>query len=136
MSMTDPIADMLAAIKNGQMANKPSIIIPASKVKKSILEVLKNEGYINGYSDAEVVKKKISAKPGIKIDLRYFEGQPVIKNIKRMSTPGRRVYASVKDMPKIYNGLGVIVVSTSKGMMSDFDARQQKIGGELVCSIF
>ena len=132
MSMTDPLANMLAAINNGQMATKPYATVPASKLKKSVLEVLEAEGYIRGFSETQ----DINEKPVLKIELKYFEGEPVIKKIKKISKPGRRVYAQVGKLPKVYNGLGTIVVSTSKGVMSDFDARQQKIGGELLCSVF
>lgn len=132
MSMTDPIANMLAAIKNAQAALKPYTIVPASKARKAVLQVLNDEGYINGFSDA----KDENGHPVIKIDLKYFEGKGVINRLKKISTPGRRVYASVSKFPKVYNGLGIIVVSTSKGVMSDFDARQQNIGGELICSVF
>lgn len=132
MSMSDPLANMLAAINNGQMANKPSALVPASKLKKNVLEVLKNEGYIRGYEETE----DESGKPALRIELKYFEGEAVIKRIKKISKPGRRVYASLDKLPKVYNGLGVIVVSTSQGVMSDYDARQKKIGGELLCSVF
>ncbi|PIR34125.1 MAG: 30S ribosomal protein S8 [Alphaproteobacteria bacterium CG11_big_fil_rev_8_21_14_0_20_44_7] len=132
MSMSDPLANMLAAIRNGQQANKSSIIVPASKLKKSVLKVLEEEGYIRGFADAETK----DAKPGLKIELKYFEGVPVIKSMQKLSKPGRRVYASVGKFPKVYNGLGIIVVSTSKGVMCDYEARQQKVGGELLCSVF
>jgi len=130
--MSDPLANMLAAIRNGQQANKSSIIVPASKLKKSVLKVLEEEGYIRGFADAETK----DAKPGLKIELKYFEGVPVIKSMQKLSKPGRRVYASVGKFPKVYNGLGIIVVSTSKGVMCDYEARQQKVGGELLCSVF
>lgn len=132
MSMTDPLANMLAAINNGQMANKPFATVPASKLKKSVLDVLENEGYIRGSSPAE----DKNGKPTLKIELKYHEGDAVIQKIKKISKPGRRVYASIDKLPKIYNGLGIIIVSTSKGVMSDYDARVQKIGGELLCSVF
>lgn len=132
MSMTDPLANMLAAINNGQMAEKPYATVPASKLKKSVLQVLEAEGYIRGFAEA----KDINEKPVLKIELKYFEGEAVIKKIKKLSKPGRRVYAQVGKLPKVYNGLGTIIISTSKGVMTDFDARQQKIGGELLCSVF
>ena len=132
MSMTDPIANMIASLKNGQMATKASINIPASKLKKSILAVLLSEGYIASFEDA----KDENGHPIFKVGLKYHEGQPVIRTISRVSRPGRRVYAAVGKMPKVHNGLGVIIVSTSKGVMSDFDARQANIGGELLCSVF
>jgi small subunit ribosomal protein S8 len=130
--MTDPIANMIAAIKNAQMVLKPSTVVPASKMKKALLKVLVDEGYIAGYEDTKCAK----GHPAIKITLKYFEGEAVIKQIKRISKPGRRVYAQLDKMPKVFNGLGIIVVSTSKGIMTEFDARQQKIGGELLCSVF
>jgi small subunit ribosomal protein S8 len=132
MSMSDPLANMLAAIKNGQMANKTAITVPASKLKKAVLRVLSNEGYIRNFE--ETADKE--GKPAIKIELKYFEGKPVIKALKRISSPGRRIYTKFDNMPRIYNGLGVVVVSTSKGVISDFEARQQKIGGELLCSVY
>ena len=132
MSMTDPIANMIASIKNGQMAHKASISVPSSKLKKSVLAVLLQEGYIASTEDA----KDENGHPVITIGLKYHEGQPVIRTISRVSKPGRRVYAAVGKMPKVHNGLGVIIVSTSKGVMSDFDARQANIGGELLCSVF
>ena len=132
MSMTDPIANMLAAIKNGQAALKTSTVVPASKARKAVLQVLQEEGYINGFSEV----KNEQGHPALKIELKYFEGRGVINKLQKISTPGRRVYASVGKFPKIYNGLGIIVVSTSKGVMSDFTARQQNVGGELLCSVF
>lgn len=132
MSMTDPIANMLAAIKNAQQATKPYTTVPASKARKAVLQVLSDEGYINGFSDA----KDENGHPVIKVDLKYFEGKGVINKMRKISTPGRRVYCQVGKFPKVYNGLGVIIVSTSKGVMSDFDARQQNVGGELLCSVF
>ena len=132
MSMTDPIANMLAAIKNAQQVLKPHTVVPASKARKAVLKVLNDEGYINGFSDA----KNEDGHPVIKIELKYYEGRGVINKVKKISTPGRRVYARVGKFPKVYNGLGIIVVSTSKGVMSDFEARQQNIGGELLCSVF
>lgn len=129
--LTDPLGNMIAAIKNGQLAHKPFVTVPASKLKKSVLQVLQGEGYIENFE--EVIQEK---KPTLKIGLKYFEGEAVIKNFKRISKPGRRVYAQIGNLPKMYNGLGVVIVSTSKGVMSDFDARQQKIGGELLCSVF
>lgn len=130
--MTDPIANMIAALKNGQLAEKSSISVPSSKLKKSILKVLADEGYVANFEDA----KDENGHPVIKINLKYHEGQPVIRQIKRISKPGRRVYAQIGKMPNVHNGLGIIIVSTSKGVMSDFDARQAKIGGELLCSVF
>ena len=132
MSMSDPLANMLAAIRNGQMATKSAITVPASKLKKAVLKVLQEEGYIRNFEDIVDAHNK----PAIRIELKYFEGEAVIKKMKRISTPGRRVYAQFTNMPRVYNGLGIVVVSTSKGVISDFEARQQKIGGELLCSIY
>lgn len=132
MALTDPISNMLAAIKNGQLAFKPSVKVPTSKHKKAILQVLAEEGYINSVTDGTDEK----GHPVLEIELKYFEGEPVIKQMKRLSTPGRRVYSNIAKMPKVHNGLGIIVVSTSQGVMSDFDARQKKLGGELLCSVF
>jgi small subunit ribosomal protein S8 len=132
MSLTDPISNMLAAIKNGQLAFKQYVTVPASKHKKAILKVLEDEGYIKSVVDT----KDINGHPSLKIELKYFEGEAVIKQAKRLSTPGRRRYSNVDSLPKVHNGLGIIIVSTSKGVMSDFDARQKKLGGELLCSVF
>lgn len=132
MSMTDPIANMIAGIKNAQLAGKPFATVPASKLKKSVLAVLQQEGYIAAVEEA----KSEEGHPVLKIGLKYHEGEPVIRAIKRLSKPGRRVYVQIGNMPKVHNGLGVIIVSTSKGVMSDFDARQANIGGELLCSVF
>lgn len=132
MSMSDPLANMLAAIRNGQMARKTAITVPASKLKKAVLKVLAEEGYIRNFEEVT----DSNNKPAIKIELKYFEGQPVIKKMQRLSSPGRRVYAQSTSMPRVYNGLGIVVVSTSKGVISDFEARQLKIGGELLCSIY
>jgi small subunit ribosomal protein S8 len=132
MSMTDPIANMLATIRNGQLALKPFVSIPSSKLKKSILAVLLEEGYIVSIDDA----KDEDGHPVLKVGLKYHDGEAVIRQIKRISKPGRRVYVQLDNMPKVHNGLGVIIVSTSKGVMSDFAARQANIGGELLCSVF
>jgi small subunit ribosomal protein S8 len=130
--MSDPLANMLAAIRNGAMANKTAITVPASKLKKAVLKVLLDEGYIRNFEDIVDAHNK----PAIRIELKYFEGKAVINKMKRISTPGRRVYAQFSNMPRVYNGLGIVVVSTSKGVISDFEARQQKIGGELLCSVY
>ncbi len=132
MALSDPISNMLAAIRNGQLAYKSSISVPASKHKKAILRVLEEEGYIKSVTDG----KDENGHPVINVELKYFEGEPVIKKMRRLSTPGRRVYSNIAKLPKVHNGLGIIVVSTSQGVMSDFDARQKKLGGELICSVF
>jgi small subunit ribosomal protein S8 len=128
--MTDPIADMITRIRNAQKAEKLSVLIPASKTKKAILEVMKDEGYITDYSDAE-----LGGKPAMKVELKYFEGQPVIDEITRASKPGRRQYSGRDDMPKVSGGLGVAIVSTSKGIMTDRSAREAGVGGEILCYV-
>lgn len=127
--MTDPIADMLTRIRNAQMSNKISVTMPSSKLKKAIAEVMKEEGFIADYSvNAE-------AKPEITIDLKYFEGRPVIANLKRVSRPGLRIFKSKDELPKVLNGLGVAIISTSKGVMTDRAARAAGHGGEVICTI-
>lgn len=132
MSMSDPLGDMLARIRNAQMRNKANVNTPASKLRGWVLDVLKSEGYIRGY---ESVTNK-DGKPEIQVSLKYFDGVPVIRELKRVSTPGRRVYASVKDIPYVRQGLGVAIVSTPKGVMSDVQARATNVGGEVLCTVF
>lgn len=130
MSMTDPIADMLTRIRNGQKARKVSVSMPSSTAKVAVAIVLKDEGYITGYStDADGVKSELS------IELKYFEGTPVIENVQRVSKPGLRVYRGTEELPKVLGGLGVAIISTSAGVMSDRQARKQGIGGEVLCVI-
>jgi small subunit ribosomal protein S8 len=132
MSMTDPLGDMLTRIRNGQRANKSVITAPASLLRQNVLEVLMREGYIRGY-------KRVNVREGVdelKIELKYHEGRPVISEIRRVSTPGRRVYSKVKDLPKVYNGLGISVISTPSGVMSDHEARVANVGGEVLCQVF
>ena len=132
MSMTDPIADMLTRIRNGQQARKESIQSPASKIRANVLEVLLREGYIRGFSREEI-------RPGVaelKIELKYVDGEPVIREITRVSKPGRRIYSRVADLPRIYNGLGIAILSTPRGVMSDNEARAANIGGEIICRVF
>jgi small subunit ribosomal protein S8 len=131
MSMTDPLADMLTRIRNGQQAKLFTIMSPFSKIRQGVLEVLKSEGYIRNY---EVLQD--GNKSELKIELKYFEGQPVIKKIEKVSKPGRRVYSKIDELKKVLNGLGVSILSTPKGVMSDHDARQQNIGGEVLCYVF
>ena len=131
MSLSDPIGDMLARIKNSQMRNHKKVKIPSSKFKIKIAEVLKNEGYIIDYKTVDVDKK-----PDLEIDLKYSYGNPVISSIERVSKPGRRIFSSSESLPKINNGLGIAIVSTPKGVMTDIDARKQKIGGEIICKVF
>ena len=130
MSMTDPIADMLTRIRNGQTARKESVSIPASKLKLAIVKVLEQEGYINGFSTSEDGPKK-----SISVNLKYFRDEPVIERIHRVSRPGLRVYSSVDDLPKVRAGLGIAIISTSSGVMSDRQARAQKMGGEVLCFV-
>tara|TARA_B100000686_G_scaffold334692_1_gene402286 strand:+ start:5991 stop:6389 length:399 start_codon:yes stop_codon:yes gene_type:complete len=132
MTMTDPLGDMLTRIRNGHTAKKSVVECPKSKLRAAVLEVLKKEGYIRGFE----FKKNKEGKEVILIELKYFEGKPAIKEIKRASKPGLRVYCSKKDMPLYYGGLGISIVSTSKGLMSDHEARNANIGGEILCSVF
>lgn len=132
MSMTDPLGDMLTRIRNGQQAKKSTVMAPASKLRSNVLEVLKREGFIRGYTQEEV-------RPGIKeltIELKYHEGVPVIREISRVSTPGCRVYSKIKDLSRVYNGLGISILSTPRGVMSDAEARGANVGGEVLCKVF
>ena len=131
MSLSDPIGDMLARIKNSQIRNQKKVQLPSSKFKIKIAEVLKNEGYI-----IEFQVSNIDNKPDLQIDLKYNSGNPVINSIERISKPGRRIFSSAESLPKINNGLGIAIVSTSKGVMSDIEARKNKIGGEVICKVF
>lgn len=131
MSMTDPVGDMLTRIRNGQKAHKSVVLAPASKLRVRILDVLTREGYIRGYEQTEE-----SGKPVLSIELKYHEGTPVIRTIERVSKPGRRVYSSVTELPRIRNGLGISIVSTPKGVLSDAEARDQNVGGEVLCTVF
>lgn len=132
MSMNDPLGDMLARIRNASMRGKPTVRTPASKIRRWVLDVLKEEGYIRGYED-------VTTEAGhheIEISLKYYDGQPVIRELKRISTPGRRVYSGVKTMPQVRQGLGVAIISTPKGVMSDAQARTANVGGEVLCTVF
>ena len=131
MAMNDPLGDLLSRIRNAQMRNKGSVTSPSSKLRESVLEVLKSEGYIRGYA---VVERDGRAE--IEIELKYFDGEPVIREIERISKPGRRVYTSVRSLPRINNGLGVAIVSTPKGVMADHAARDANVGGEILCTVF
>ena len=132
MAMNDVVSDTLARIKNGQRAMLAQVRCPASRVVEAVLSVLKHEGYIAGF-----VRQNLSkGRDELVIDLKYYEGAPVIRELKRISRPGRRVYMAVGKLPKFHNGLGIAVLSTSKGVMSDFDARQANVGGEVLCSVF
>ena len=130
MSMSDPIADMLTRIRNGQMAGHANVVMPSSKVKVAIAKLLESEGYISAYSINEN-----SGKTELSVDLKYFDGKPVIEMVKRVSRPGLRVYKNKDELPKVIGGLGTAVISTSKGIMTDRDARQAGIGGEVVCYV-
>ena len=132
MSMSDPLGDMLTRIRNAQRAKKSDVVSPASRLRENVLEVLKREGYIEGF-------EKSNVRPGVDelhIKLKYYEGSAVITKIYRVSTPGRRVYSSVKDLPRVYNGLGISIVSTPQGVMSDNAARKANAGGEILCQVF
>ncbi len=131
MSLNDPIGDMIARIKNAQLRNHKKVELPSSKFKVKIADVLKNEGYIIDYKTfSELNKSKLE------ISLKYHYGNPVISSIQRVSKPGRRIFSSAESLPKINNGLGIAIVSTSKGVMTDIEARKQKIGGEIICKVF
>ncbi|MEL0108158.1 MAG: 30S ribosomal protein S8 [Rhodospirillales bacterium] len=132
MSFTDPIGDLLTRIRNGQRARKDSVVAPASRLRLGVLEVLKTEGFIRDYSEYEVR----TGVREIKIELKYHEGDPVIKEISRVSTPGRRVYSKIKDLARFYNGLGIAILSTPRGVMSDAEAREKNVGGEVLCQVF
>ncbi|MDQ7262192.1 30S ribosomal protein S8 [Paracoccus sp. PS-1] len=132
MSMNDPLGDMLTRIRNAQMRGKSTVRTPASKLRAWVLDVLKAEGYIRGYEKVETP----SGHTELEISLKYYEGTPVIRELARVSKPGRRVYASVKEIPLVRNGLGVSIVSTPKGVMSDAAARNANVGGEVLCTVF
>ncbi|MDE2167317.1 MAG: 30S ribosomal protein S8 [Alphaproteobacteria bacterium] len=130
--MTDPLGDLLARIRNAQQARKATVQSPASKIRANVLEVLQREGYIRGFSREEV-------RPGVAeltIELKYVDGEPVIREITRISKPGRRVYSRIADLPRVYNGLGISILSTPKGVMSDNEARAANLGGEVLCRVF
>jgi small subunit ribosomal protein S8 len=132
MALNDPLGDMLARIHNAQMRNRPKVSTPTSKLRVSVLDVLKNEGFIRGYASVE----HASGRNELEIELKYFDGAPVIREIARVSKPGRRVYASVRNLPRVNNGLGVAILSTPKGVMADHDARDANVGGEILCTVF
>jgi small subunit ribosomal protein S8 len=132
MSMNDPLGDLLSRIRNAQMRNKSKVSTPASRLRASVLDVLKSEGFIRGYASVE----HANGRNEIEIELKYFDGAPVIREIARVSKPGRRVYASVKALPRVNNGLGVAILSTPKGVMADHAARDANVGGEVLCTVF
>jgi small subunit ribosomal protein S8 len=130
MALSDPLGDMLTRIRNGQAAQKTTVTSPASRLRVNVLEVLAREGYIRGYNRDEGVKGALS------IELKYHNGTPVIRQLRRVSRPGRRVYSGVKDLPHVYNGLGIAILSTPRGVMSDAEAREAHVGGEVLCTVF
>ena len=132
MSLSDPLGDMLARIKNGQLRTKESVVMPASRFRGNVLDVLHREGYIRGFKKVEIENNKNE----FEIELKYVDGEPVIKNISRVSTPGRRVYSKIKDLQRNFDGLGISILSTSKGVLSDNEARTEKVGGEILCKVF
>ena len=132
MAINDPLGDMLTRIRNAQMGRRPKVVTPASNIRGRVLDVLAEEGYIRGYARVE----QKGTIPTFEIELKYYNGEPAIREIKRVSTPGRRVYSPVRDLPTVANGLGVAILSTPKGVMSDSSAREQNVGGEILCNIF
>ena len=132
MSMTDPLGDMLTRIRNGQQARKGSVVSPNSRLRRNVLEVLKREGYIRGY-ETEEFRDGLNQ---LRVELKYHDGSPVIRHIQRVSKPGRRVYSKIKDLPSVYNGLGISILSTPQGVMSDNEARAANVGGEVICEVF
>jgi small subunit ribosomal protein S8 len=132
MPLNDPLGDMIARINNAQMRKKPKVSTPASRLRERVLEVLKNEGFIRGYSTVE----HKGGRSELEIELKYFDGEPVIRAIARVSKPGRRVYCAVRNLPRVNNGLGVAILSTPKGVMADHDAREANVGGEVLCTVF
>ena len=131
MAVTDPLGDLLTRIRNGQRAKKDSVLSPASKLRVRVLDVLQREGYIRGYSE-----EQMGPAAGVRIELKYFEGQPAIKHVARVSKPGRRVYSGSQELPRVMNGLGITIVSTPRGVLSDTEAREQNVGGEVLAEVF
>ena len=132
MAMSDPLGDMLTRIRNGQMAAKSAIKAPASKLRANVLEVLRREGYIRGFATVDLG----GGKTELSIELKYHNGEPVIRELRRVSKPGRRIYKGVNDLPSVYNGLGIAIVSTPRGVLSDAEARAARVGGEVLCTVF
>ncbi|MGI4730454.1 30S ribosomal protein S8 [uncultured Sphingomonas sp.] len=131
MAVTDPLGDLLTRIRNGQRAKKDSVLSPSSKLKTRVLDVLQREGYIRGYAE-----EQMGPAAGVRIELKYFEGQPAIKHVARVSRPGRRVYSGSQELPRVMNGLGITIVSTPRGVLSDAEAREQNVGGEVLAEVF
>ena len=132
MQVNDPVGDLIARINNAQMRKKPKVSTPGSRLRVSVLDVLRNEGYIRGYAQVD----HSDGRSELEIELKYFDGEPVIREINRISKPGRRVYVAVRNLPRINNGLGVAILSTPKGVMADHDARDANVGGEVLCTVF
>ena len=132
MSINDPLGDMLTRIRNAQMRKKSKVVTPASSLRVRVLNVLQDEGYIRGFSEVQ----QEGNKPEIEIELKYFDGAPVISSIQRVSKPGRRVYSGAKELPSVRNGLGIAIISTPKGVMSDSTARDENVGGEVLCQVY
>ena len=132
MAINDPLSDLISRINNAQMRKKSKVSSPGSRLRVSVLDVLKNEGYIRGYASVE----HSDGRSELEIELKYFDGEPVIREIERVSKPGRRVYVAVRNLPRINNGLGVAILSTPKGVMADHDAREANVGGEIICTVF
>ena len=132
MQLNDPIGDLIARINNAQMRKKPKVSTPGSRLRVSVLDVLKNEGFIRGYAAVD----HADGRSELEIELKYFDGEPVIREMSRVSKPGRRVYVAVRNLPRINNGLGVAILSTPKGVMADHDARDANVGGEVLCTVF
>ena len=131
MALTDPLGDMLTRIRNGQQAKKDSVLSPASKLRANVLDVLQREGFIRGYSEDETGRHK-----ALRIELKYFEGEPAIKHVARVSKPGRRIYSGSRDLPSVRSGLGITIVSTPRGVLSDNEARGENVGGEVLAEVF
>ncbi len=132
MAVNDPVGDLITRIRNAAMRNKPKVSSPSSKLRMSVLEVLKSEGYIRGFSTVE----HKDGRNEVEIELKYFDGAPVIREIARVSKPGRRVYVAVRNLPRVNNGLGISILSTPKGVMADHVARDANVGGEILCTVF
>lgn len=132
MALSDPLGDMLTRIRNGQRASKGSVRSPASRLRANVLEVLRREGYIRGYE----MHEHDGGKNELSIELKYHNGEPVIRELRRVSKPGRRVYAGLKELPSVYNGLGIAILSTPRGVLSDSEAREMRVGGEVLCTVF
>ena len=134
MALTDPLGDLLTRIRNGQRARKDSVLSPGSKLRVRVLDVLQREGYIRGYS--EILLGRFEQHKGLRIELKYFEGEPAIRHVARVSKPGRRVYSGSKELPIVRNGLGITIVSTPRGVLSDAEAREHNVGGEVLAEVF